>query len=73
MRRFYNTTDINTQLTMPPMPPVKQPKKEKIRRIYEDNDFVIDLFVEDNTLRVSIFRDGHYKDEVIIRKEDYID
>ena len=73
MRRFYNTTDINTQLTMSPMPPVKQPKKEKIRRIYEDNDFVVDLFVEDNTLRVSIFKDGHYKDEVIIRKEDYID
>lgn len=57
---------------IPPMPPVKPPKKEKIKRLYEDNDFVIDLFVEDNTLRVSIFEDGHFKDEIFINKENYI-
>lgn len=72
MRRFYNTTDINTQHKIPPIPPVKQPKKEKIRRIYEDNDFVVDLFAEDNALRVSIFEDGHFKDEVFIKKSEYI-
>ena len=73
MRRLYNITDINTQPKIPPMPPVKQPKKEKIRRIYEDDDFVVDLiYSKDPALRVSIFEDGHYKDEVIIKKSNYI-
>lgn len=59
--------------SFPPMPPVKPPKKEKIKRIYEDDDFVIDLFPEEPMVRVSIFEDGHFKDEIIIRKSDYID
>ena len=49
------------------------PKKEKLKRIYEDNDFIIDLFSEDKTIRVSVFKDGHFQDEVFIRKDDYID
>ena len=47
-------------------------KKKKIERIYENDDFVIDLFVEEKMVRVSVFENEHYKDEVIIRKEDYI-
>jgi hypothetical protein len=46
-------------------------KKEKIKRIYEDDDFIIDLFTEEKMLRVSVFDGGHFKDEVLIRKEDY--
>ena len=46
-------------------------KQEKIKRIYEDDNFVIDLFAED-MVRVSIFTDGHFVDEVFVRKEDYI-
>lgn len=72
MRKFNNITDVNAPLTIPPKPLQMQPKKEKIKRLYEDNDFVIDLFVEDNTLRVSIFEDGHFKDEIFIKKENYI-
>ena len=56
---------------IPPMPPVKPMKKEKIRRIYEDDDFIIDLFPENHTVRVSIFKDNHFQDEVFIRKQDY--
>ena len=57
--------------SLPPMPPVKPPKKEKIKRIYEDDDFVVDLFVEEKTMRVSVFDDGHFKDEVYVRKDKY--
>ena len=59
------------QSSVPPMPPVKQPKKEKIQRIYEDDDFIIDLFPEDKTVRVSIFKDNHFQDEVFVRKAEY--
>ena len=59
--------------SLPPMPPVKPPKKEKIKRIYEDDDFIVDLFVEEKMVRVSVFDNGHFKDEVIVKKEDYID
>lgn len=55
----------------PPMPPVKPPKKNKIERIYENDDFIIDLFVDEKMVRVSIFDGGHYKDEVMVRKDDY--
>jgi hypothetical protein len=57
----------------PPMPPVKSPKKKKIERIYEDDDFVIDLFTEEKMVRVSVFDCGHFKDEVFVRKDEYID
>lgn len=57
----------------PPMPPVKPPKKPKIQRIYEDDDFIIDLFSKDKTVRVSIFKDNHFQDEVFVRKTDYED
>ena len=58
--------------SLPPMPPVKPPKKEKIKRIYEDDDFVVDLFVEEKAIRVSVFDRGHFKDEIFIRKDEYI-
>lgn len=46
-------------------------KKEKIKRIYEDDDFIIDLFPEEKMVRVSVFDDWHFQDEVFIRKDDY--
>ena len=60
-------TNVLRQSSTPPMPPVKPPKKEKIKRIYEDDTFVIDLINdEESTLRVSIFKDNHFQDEVFI-------
>ena len=53
-----------------PMPEVKPPKKEKIKPIYEDNDFIIDLLIEEKTVRVSVFEGGHFKDEVFVKWED---
>jgi len=45
-------------------------KKEKIKRIYEDDDFVIDLINGASPmLRVIIFDNGQYKDEVIVKKD----
>ena len=71
-----NTTktvmEIMSSTTIPPMPEVKSPKKEKIKRIYEDDDFIVDLFTEDKTVRVSVFEDGHFKDEVFVRKDEYV-
>ena len=58
--------------SFPLMPPVKPLKKKKIERIYEDDDFVIDLFTEEKMIRVSVFDGGHFKDEVMVRKDDYI-
>lgn len=64
-------TKVPLQPSIPPMPPVKPPKKEKLKRLYEDDDFIIDLFPEEPMVRVSIFKDNHFQDEVIIRKDDY--
>lgn len=58
----------------PYIPPIKQPKKpiqERIKNIYNDDDFAVDLFVEEKMIRVSVFDDGHFQDEMFIRKEDY--
>lgn len=57
----------------PYIPPVKQLNKENLRRIYEDDNFTVDLFVKEKMVRVSIFKDGHFKDEVFVRKDEYID
>lgn len=47
-------------------------KANRIKRIYEDNDFIIELIAaEEPTLRVSVFKDNHFQDEVFIRKDDY--
>jgi hypothetical protein len=46
-------------------------KQERIKRVYEDDDFVIDLFPKEPMVRVSIFKDGHFKDEVFVRKDEY--
>ena len=64
---------LKMNIPIPPMPPVKPAKKEKIKRIYEDGDFVIDLFPEEPMVRVSIFEDNHFKDEIFIKKSDYVD
>jgi len=45
--------------------------KERIKRVYADDDFIIDLFPEEPMVRVSIFKDGHFQDEVFVRKDDY--
>lgn len=55
-----------------PMPAVKLPKKERIKRVYEDDNFIIDLFPEEPMVRVSIFKDNHFQDEVFVRKDDYL-
>ena len=43
--------------------------KEKIKRIYEDDDFIIDLFIDEPMVRVSVFEDGHFKEEKFIKKD----
>ena len=53
-----------------PMPPVKPVKKEsKIRRVHEDDNWVIDLI--NGKVRVSYFEDGHFVDEVILSGDDF--
>ena len=48
-------------------------KANRIKRIYEDDDFIIDLIAtEEPILRVSIFKDNHFQDEIFIRKDDYV-
>ena len=43
-----------------------------IKRIYEDDNFIIDLIAADTpTVRISMFKDNHFQDEVFIRKDDY--
>ena len=70
INEIINTLPITSSL--PPMPPAKPPKKEKIKRIYEDDDFVVDLFVEEKMMRVSVFDDGHFKDEVFVKKDEHV-
>lgn len=42
----------------------------KVKRIYEDDDFVIDKITGDSpAIRVSVFKDGHFVDEVFVWKE----
>lgn len=65
-----HTTPLYSSISPMQRKPVK---KNKIERVYEDDDFVIDLFTVEKIVRVSIFKDGHFKDEVFIKKEDYID
>ena len=65
-----STLPLTTSL--PQIPPVKLHKKKKIERIYEDDDFIIDLFTEEKMVRVSVFDDGHFKYEVFVRKEDFV-
>jgi hypothetical protein len=43
----------------------------KVKRIYEDYDWVIDLI--DDNVRVSYFEDGHFVDEIILTKKDFKD
>ena len=75
LKPIYNSsgTGLPIKHTISPMPPLKPLNKPKIQRIYEDDDFIIDLFPEDKTVRVSIFKDNHFQDEVFVRKTDYED
>lgn len=70
IKDIKNTLPLTS--SRPPMPQLKplKPPKKKIEIIYEDNDFVIDLFTEDKMVRVSVFDGGHFKDEVFVRKDD---
>ena len=70
-KRFKELMGLSETYSPPPMPPVKPSKKEKIKRVYEDDDFIIDLFPGDKTVRVSVFEDGHFQDEMFVRKDDY--
>lgn len=65
------TNSFPLQSSLPPMSYIKPSKKEKIKRVYEDDDFVVDLFVEEKMVRVSVFDNGHFKDEIFVRKDDY--
>lgn len=49
----------------------KKPEKKKpiIKRVYEDDDWIIDLI--DGNIRVSYFENGHYVDEIIITKDSF--
>ena len=44
-------------------------KRHKAQRVYEDDDWVIDLIGD--TVRVSYFEDYHFVDEIILTKEDF--
>ena len=66
---MYNSKPAPSKPTPQPVKPIQ----EKIKRIYEDDDFIIDLFPADKAVRVSIFKDGHFQDEVFVRKDDYCD
>lgn len=49
----------------------------KSRRIYEDDDFIIDILKDENGLpivRISVFDEhGHFLDEEKIYKKDFLD
>ena len=45
-------------------------------RAYEDDDFIIDILKDEQgipILRVSVFKDGHYLDETLVWKSDFLD
>lgn len=65
------TNSFPLQSSLPSMSYTKPSKKEKIKRVYEDDDFVVDLFMEEKMVRVSVFDNGHFKDEIFVRKDDY--
>lgn len=69
---FLSSIDGGTNIPVAqqiPMPPVKPPKKKKIDRIYEDENWVIDKIGD--RIRISYFEDYHFVDEKIISREDF--
>lgn len=46
-------------------------KLSKVRRVYEDDDWVIDLIGD--KVRVSYFEDCHFVDEIILSGDDFKD
>ena len=41
----------------------------KVKRVYEDDDWVIDLI--GGNVRVSYFEDGHFVDEIMLSGDDF--
>lgn len=44
-------------------------KKPVVKRVYESSDWIIDLI--DNEIRISLFKDNHFVDEVFINKDNF--
>lgn len=53
--------------------PWKPDDDSRVKRIYEDDDWIIELLQSDKgpRLRVSVFKDGKYLDEQVINKYYY--
>ena len=66
---IFNT--VPSQPSTPPMPDFHKAINvlSKVKRIYEDNDWVIDLI--GGNVRVSYFEDGHFVDEIVLSGEDF--
>mgnify|MGYP003291241120 CR=1 FL=1 len=62
---MMNVPRMPREISMPPVKPVK--KESKIKRIYEDDNWVIDMI--DGKVRVSYFDGNHFVDEVVLSKE----
>ena len=65
---------VRTVEFQPSTPPKPDPKTvmnimSKVKRIYEDDDWVIDL-IGDN-VRISYFENGHFVDDTIISKDSF--
>ena len=50
-------------------------KESKIKRVYEDDDFIIDICEtrEGPMVRISVFENGHWLDQNCVFKSDYLD
>lgn len=44
-------------------------KKPVVKRVYESSDWTIDLI--DDEIRISLFNDNHFVDEVFINKDNF--
>ena len=60
-----------SQPDVPPMPDFHKAINvlSKVKRVYEDNDWVIDLI--GGNVRVSYFEEGHFVDEIILTGDDF--
>lgn len=67
---------VRTVEFQPSTPPKPDPKTvmnimSKVKRIYEDGDWVIDLI--DGKVRVSYFEDNHFVDEIVLSSDYFKD
>ena len=60
--------DVPGKPTTHPKPSLKK-KESKIKRVYENDTWVIDLI--DGNVRVSYFEDNHFVDEITITKKSF--